>query len=313
MNKQNETVTVQQGEWRVLTPAVVGVPDQQVRPVWTLVLAAKEIPYQIDNDQSGLHLLVPEERLAEALHQIRLYEEENHNWPPPLPPARELDQNILVTLSVLILLAAFHNLIRSDLLLINETLADWFSLGMAQAGRIRGGESWRLVTALTLHADLQHLLGNLVIGGLFVFLLCREIGTGLSWFLLLVAGSLGNLANGYVQLDTHNSVGASTAVFGVVGILAGLSVIRYRQHLRHRWPLPIGGAVALLVVLGSEGSNTDLGAHLFGFLFGVPLGLITELLISRFGQVGRVVNMLLGLFSILIVVGAWWVALAGRV
>jgi membrane associated rhomboid family serine protease len=144
-----------------------------------------------------------------------------------------------------------------------------------------------------------------------VFLLCREIGTGLSWFLLLVAGVVGNLANAHVQLDTHNSVGASTAVFGVVGILAGLSVIRYRHHLRHRWPLPIAGAVALLIVLGSEGKNTDLGAHLFGFLSGVPLGLIAELLISRYGQAGRVVNLLFGFLSMVIVVGAWWMAFSG--
>jgi hypothetical protein len=64
-----------------------------------------------------------------------------------------------------------------------------------------------------------------------------------------------------------------------------------------------------LVLLGSEGKNTDLGAHLFGLLLGVPLGLIAELLISRFGQAGRVVNLLFGLFSIVIVVGSWWLAL----
>lgn len=309
MDEQNETATGPQGAWKLLTPAVVGVPDQQVRPVWILVLAAKEIPYHLEHDQPGLQLLVPEEHLAEAVHQLQLYEEENRNWPPPLPPTREFDQNILATLSVLILLAAFHNVIRSDLLLLNGTVPDWFNLGMVQAGKIRTGEWWRLVTALTLHADLQHLLGNLAIGGLFVFLLCREVGTGLSWFLILAAGVLGNLANVYVQSGIHNSVGASTAVFGVVGILAGLSVIRYRTHLRHRWPLPIAGAVALLVLLGSEGKNTDLGAHLFGFLFGVPLGLITELLISRVGQARSAVDLLLGLLSMVIVVGAWWVAL----
>jgi rhomboid protease GluP len=310
MDEQNETTACQHGEWRLLAPALVGVPDKQARPVWILVLASKEIPYHLDNDQSGLQLLVPEEHLAEAIHQLQLYEQENHNWPPPLPPTRGLDQNILATLSVLILMAAFHNLIRSDLLMINGTVPDWFHLGMAQAGRIRAGEWWRLVTALTLHADLSHLLANLSIGGLFVFLLCRETGTGLSWLLLLAAGVLGNLANAHLQLDTHNSVGASTAVFGVVGILAGLSVIRYRQHLRHRWPLPIAGALALLVLLGSEGKNTDLGAHLFGLLLGVPLGLIAELLFSRFGQAGRVVNLLFGLFSIVIVVGSWWLALS---
>ncbi|MCE1226662.1 MAG: hypothetical protein LWW87_09285 [Geobacteraceae bacterium] len=67
--------------------------------------------------------------------------------------------------------------------------------------------------------------------------------------------------------------------------------------------------MALLVVLGSEGNNTDLGAHLFGLLLGVPLGLIAELLISRFGQAGRVVNLLFGFLSMVIVVGTWWVAL----
>jgi len=67
--------------------------------------------------------------------------------------------------------------------------------------------------------------------------------------------------------------------------------------------------VALLVLLGSEGKNTDLGAHLFGFLFGVPLGLMTELLISRVGQARSAVDLLLGLLSMVIVVGAWWVAL----
>lgn len=309
MDQQLETISDQQGEWVLLAPAGIGVSDQQAIPVWGLVLAAREIPYHFEHDQSGWRLLVPEERLTEAIHELQLYEEENYNWPPPLPPARELDQNILATLSILILLAAFHNLIRSDLVLIDGTLPDWFSLGMLQAGRIRDGEWWRLVTALTLHADLQHLLGNLAIGGLFVFLLCRELCTGLAWFLLLVAGLLGNLANAYLQSVTHNSVGASTAVFGVVGILAGLSVVRYRQYLRHRWPLPVAGALALLVLLGSEGKNTDLGAHLFGFLFGVPLGLVAELLISRFGQVGRTLNLLFGLFSMVIVVVAWWVAL----
>src|SRR5207237_567665 len=43
----------------------------------------------------------------------------------------------------------------------------WFERGSAVAARILGGEWWRAVTALTLHANLAHLLANAVACGLF--------------------------------------------------------------------------------------------------------------------------------------------------
>ncbi|MDK9716510.1 MAG: rhomboid family intramembrane serine protease [Trichlorobacter sp.] len=310
MDAQNETVSAQRDVWLPLAPAAVGMVEQQVKPVWLLVLSARGIPYRLAPDQSEMQLLVPEEHLHAAIYELQCYETENRNWPPPSTPTRELDQSVLATLSILILLAAFHNFVRADLIMINGVLPDWFSLGMVQAGSIRAGEWWRLITALTLHADLPHLLGNLAVGGLFVFLLCREWGTGLSWLLTLLAGLLGNLANVFLQPAAHNSVGASTAVFGVVGILAGVRVIRHRQHQQYRWSLPVAGAVALLVILGSEGKNTDLGAHLFGLVSGIPLGVSVELLISRFGPVPRLANLLLGLLSMVCVAGAWWLALS---
>ena len=44
---------------------------------------------------------------------------------------------------------------------------DWFAAGEAQAGLILDGEWERVVTALSLHADLGHLLSNLIAGSLF--------------------------------------------------------------------------------------------------------------------------------------------------
>jgi membrane associated rhomboid family serine protease len=180
---------------------------------------------------------------------------------------------------------------------------------MLQSGRVREGEWWRLLTALTLHADLQHLLGNLAIGGIFILLLCRQLGSGLAWVLLLGAGTLGNLINAFLQPLTHNSVGASTAVFGAVGVFAATSVVRYRHHLSRRWPLPVAAALSLLAVLGSEGKNTDLGAHLFGLLAGGALGVTAEQLMIRYGYPGRRLNLLLALFSVVLVVTAWYCAL----
>ncbi|CAH2031463.1 rhomboid family intramembrane serine protease [Trichlorobacter ammonificans] len=301
----------EEGPWRLLEPEeVIADGTGQVRRIWSLVLASRDIPYRLIRREGMLVVLVPEERLADALHELRRFEEENRHWPPAPPVSRPPGGTVYSTLSVLLLLAAFHNLVRADYLIIQGRYPDWLQLGMAQADLIRDGEWWRLVTALTLHADLQHLLGNLVIGGLFVLLLCRETGSGLGWSLILAAGTLGNLANAWLQNADHRSVGGSTAVFGAVGILAAISAIRYRHHLRRRRLLPVAAALALLVLLGSEGEHTDLGAHLFGLLAGFLLGLPAGLLLIRHRRPGPVLHLLLALGSALLVAAAWWLALA---
>ena len=173
------------------------------------------------------------------------------------------------------------------------------------------GQWWRLVTALTLHADWQHLLGNLLIGGVFISRLCRDLRSGPAWLLLLAAGALGNLANAWLQNPAHRAVGASTAIFGAVGILAAISMVRYRHNLRprRRWVLPVAAALGLLAMLGAGGENTDLGAHLFGFLFGLPLGFGVELLVEKRGRPGRAWNAIFALAAVAVATGAWWSAL----
>jgi len=276
---------------------------------WALVLDSRAVPCQIEARDDGSHLLVPPEEYQRALYELGCYIRENKNWPPLPPQERPLFENTLATLSVLVLLATFHNLTRIDISLPGLYLPDWFALGSAQSEKILAGEWWRLVTALTLHADWGHLSGNLAIGGVFVIFLCRELGSGLAWSLLLSAGVLGNLVNAIVHETGHSSVGASTAVFGAVGILAALSMVRYRHQLRRRWLLPVAAAIALLAILGTEGKNTDLGAHLFGFVYGGFLGLITEYLVGRRGRPGPLLNALLAVAGIVTVAGAWWAAL----
>jgi rhomboid protease GluP len=276
---------------------------------WALVLDSRAVPCLLETRDGGLHLLVPPEEYERALFELSCYIRENTNWPPLPPQTRPLFENTLATLSVLILLATFHNLTSIEISLPGLSMPDWVALGNAQSAEILDGQWWRLVTALTLHADWAHLSGNLAIGGIFVIFLCRELGSGLAWSLLLSAGALGNLVNAFVQPSGHSSVGASTAVFGAVGILASLSLVRHRHQLQRRWPLPVAASLALLALLGTEGKNTDLGAHLFGFVYGSFLGLITEYLIGRHGGPGPVLNALLALLSVAVVMSAWWMAI----
>jgi membrane associated rhomboid family serine protease len=227
-----------------------------------------------------------------------------------LPDRRNTGASLLATLSTLLMLATFHNLTHLENSIAGRVLLpDLIALGKAQAGLIQGGEWWRIITALTLHADWTHLAGNLTIGGIFIFFLCREVGTGVAWLTILAAGIIGNATNAWVQQPSHSSVGASTAVFGAVGILAAIGMVQYRKSRRQRWQMPVAAAIALLGILGTEGNNTDIGAHLFGFGSGIGLGLGLALTTERYGLPGVNLNILAALTSIATVSFAWWLAL----
>jgi rhomboid protease GluP len=88
-----------------------------------------------------------------------------------------------------------------------------------------------------------------------------------------------------------------------------LQVVRGKNRLRKKWFLPVAGALALLAMLGTEGENTDIGAHLFGFIFGILFGLVGECLVERFGRPGSRATVLLALFAAAVPVVAWWAAL----
>ena len=302
-------------EWRPLPGDLAGAGGTRLSKRrlrnWSLVLAARRLPWRSEQQGFGWQLLVPAALFDRAVAELRQYETENRGWPPSPPQAVPLTENRAATLWVLIAIGVFYNLTWRDISLAGHHPVDWATLGNAHAGRIMAGEWWRTVTALTLHADWQHLLGNLLIGGLFISRLCRDLRSGLAWLLLLAAGVFGNLVNAWLQSPDHRAVGASTAIFGAVGILAAISTVRYRHNLQsqRRWLLPLAGGLGLLAMLGAGGENTDLGAHLFGFLFGLPLGVSAELFVERRGRPGPGLNLLLASVTITVVAAAWWAAL----
>lgn len=143
----------------------------------------------------------------------------------------------------------------------------WFARGAADAAAILRGEWWRTVTALTLHADAGHAVGNAVLGGLLLTLLARALGPGVASALLLLAGVAGTGAAAWLLRKDFVSIGASTAVFAALGALAALP-----QHRRRAW-IPLGAGLALLAFLGT-GKRADLAGHLCGFAAGVMLGVL---------------------------------------
>ena len=84
------------------------------------------------------------------------------------------------------------------------------------------GEWWRPFTAMFLHADFSHLLGNVVFGLIFFVLVAYSVGPWFGWLLILISGALANTATAWLRYPAPRaSLGASTATFAALGILVG--------------------------------------------------------------------------------------------
>jgi rhomboid protease GluP len=145
----------------------------------------------------------------------------------------------------------------------------------------RDGEWWRPFTALFLHADVPHLVGNLAGGAIFGTLVSRALGPLMAWTMILICGMIGNVITARAAYpDTFLSIGASTAVFAALGILSGLGAsetLRNRPNLPWaRIAAPVLAGMVLLGWLGSGGSgtNTDVLGHVCGFGAGLAAGAV---------------------------------------
>ena len=141
---------------------------------------------------------------------------------------------------------------------------------------IRNGEYYRLVTAMFLHADISHLANNMILlyfGGEIVE---KTMGKVRYLILFFLSGICGNLLSAVYELSTggfYESIGASGAVFGLVGALfylvlakkgraAGISVQRMLLM------------IALSLYSGFQSVMVNNAAHLGGLLGGFILAFL---------------------------------------
>ncbi|MCU0690958.1 MAG: rhomboid family intramembrane serine protease [Polyangiaceae bacterium] len=188
----------------------------------------------------------------------------------------------------------------------------WFQYGIADSNQILAGSLHRTVTALTLHADAGHVVGNAIVGGVLLSAVHRRFGAGLGSLVVLASGAAGNLMNAAWHGSDHRSLGASTAVMATLGILAVTQLVlneTMRPETRRvvKWA-PIVAGLALLGTFGSSPSS-DLHAHGFGFLAGALIGLVGAVpLRRRASPLPTWTQALFGSLAVATVVGSWSVA-----
>jgi membrane associated rhomboid family serine protease len=145
-------------------------------------------------------------------------------------------------------------------------------------------EPWTIVTSMFVHADLWHILGNMVTLYFFGTYLTTLVGETKFLAIYLLGGLVGGVLYMLVALyapwgnpDT-SVIGASGAVFAIGGALAvlqpNLKVLLFFIIPMPLWVAVIGGFVLLTLITVSAGLNIAWEAHLGGLVVGLMAGLL---------------------------------------
>ncbi len=150
-------------------------------------------------------------------------------------------------------------------ILLRNNYTDLFCMN---AGFIRAGEFWRLITAAFFHVDIIHLACNMYA----LYILGEQIETTLGkkklLFIYFVSAIIGNLLSGVINGAQVTSIGASGAIFGLMGAMLYFGY-HYRLYLGN---VVISNVVPIIIInlaLGFASSAIDNWAHIGGLIGGI--------------------------------------------
>jgi membrane associated rhomboid family serine protease len=141
-----------------------------------------------------------------------------------------------------------------------------FLKGVLWGPFVAQGDWWRLVTAMFLHANIWHIAVNMWSLYIVGSILEQVIGRWRFLLLYMVSGIAGS-AGALVWSPTQPTVGASGAIFGILGALF---------ILERRGSISTGGQVAGMIVLNlvitfTLSSIISVGGHVGGLIGGAAL------------------------------------------
>ncbi len=140
-------------------------------------------------------------------------------------------------------------------------------------------EMWRFFSAIFLHGSLLHLAYNLFALALFGSILEKLIGSRKFLLIFFISGILANL----ISVNFYSSsLGASGAIFGIIGALVAIRPMLIVWAFGMPMPIFIAGVLwgigdllgAIGFLIGNPIDNTGNIAHLSGMFFGFIFGLL---------------------------------------
>jgi len=193
---------------------------------------------------------------------------------------RELTPRIYATPAlVAINIVVFVVMIASGVSAMSPGVPELLDWGANYGPWTTDGQWWRLLTCTFVHAGILHIAFNMFVLADVGRRVERLVGSAGFLAMYLVSGLLGSVASIAVN-PTVTSVGASGAVFGVLGCLLGFLVLQ-RGSISPEALKPMGRDAAAFVLynvvfgLGHEG--IDMAAHMGGLAAGFVCGLVLAL------------------------------------
>lgn len=185
--------------------------------------------------------------------------------------------SIIVLINVIVFVLCTFN---ADLL---------YNKGVVGLKLMTGPNQWyRIITAMFLHADITHIFSNMMLLYFLGEIVEKKIGTFAFtgfYFLTGISGTLVTFAWEFISKRYVAMIGASGAVFGILGILLALTICKKIRTSSLR-----AGRVFLVLVFsvyeGFTQSNVANGAHIGGAVSGILIGLL-YCLITRGKEKGK--------------------------
>ena len=152
-----------------------------------------------------------------------------------------------------------------------------YNKGELDAASVFVGKQYgRIISAMFLHAGIEHLFNNMII--LFFLGAMLEKVTGhiqllVLYFLSGIGGNLCSLLAKILQMDGSASLGASGAIFGLDGVLLAWILID-RKSMPDVTPKRVALMIALSLYSGFTAQNVDNAAHVGGLVTGFLAGAI---------------------------------------
>lgn len=135
---------------------------------------------------------------------------------------------------------------------------------------IVNGEWYRLITAMFLHQNFEHLVNNMICLYVLGRVLEKKMGPALYLLMYFLTGVTGNVVSCLYELFFYQnrvSYGASGAVFGLIGVMLGLVLLKDKDlNIR---PVEMLVLVGLNVYSTFASENINISAHLGGLVSGL--------------------------------------------
>lgn len=144
-----------------------------------------------------------------------------------------------------------------------------YETGVTYGPLVASGEWWRIVTGGFLHAGILHLGMNMFL----LWLLSKELEPAighLRFGLLYLASLLGGALGVLIVSPNSATLGASGAIFGLMGALVVLQ-LRAKQN---PWNSGLGGLIVLNLIITFAVPGISIGGHLGGLVAGALAGLL---------------------------------------